>query len=267
MAAKATSLLATSFLLNAVQILEQLQEVSVDVDNTLVDGRGLADRYVQKQATKQAQKVELKAHWYNASTTQEATTLDVTLYSIGGSDQKGQMKSGSVEISNNGPETSAMVDPVEYLQATSTEIVVSSDIMIVTEGVFTNTQLSASITTGIRVAVSITLPGETLTISAMILKSTKHSTVRGEVQMENVTLELAKGAVVSSPTDGSILALAATGTALAPFTWDSGVNEYVVGSGQTFVLSRMGLRFADKQLIEQNITLSAQGGMAITEGA
>ena len=99
MAAPSTSLAMTTFAVNSINLLEQLQSIDIDAANTLVDGRGIADRYTLDQVTKQKQTVDFTCHWYNNSTSLEATNLDITVWSIGGTAYVGALKSGATALS------------------------------------------------------------------------------------------------------------------------------------------------------------------------
>lgn len=265
MALPATSLSITSFLLNSVQIKEQLQTASVRADNTLADARGIADRYENNVPTKQEQSIDITAHWYDSVNSVESTPLDVTLWSLGGTDYSvAQIKGGSIEITNDGPDASGMTQTVKAMVPTKTALTIRSELMIVTEGVFTNQQLTAIFTTGgLNVAASITLPGETIT-APMILRATDHTVQRGEIHFENVELSL-RG-TPTAPSDSSILSLALLGAAVCAVDYDSAVNEYKTGVGKYVVINRLGLTFRDGALIEQSMRLVFQGGATIVAG-
>lgn len=267
MSLPATSLSITKFLLNAVEIMEQLQTASVKVDNTTVDSRGIADRFENHVPTKQEQSVDITAHWYDSTNEVEASPLDVTLWSLGGTDYSTSIKSGSIEITNNGPDVSAMTAPVKKMVPTGTALNITSELMVVSEGIFTAqniTDITGPYTGGLAVAVSITLPGETVT-APMLLRATDHSTQRGEVHFEHVSLSL-RG-TPTAPSDSSILSLALLGAAVCAMDYDSGVNEYKTGSGLYVVINRLGLNFRDGALIEQTMRLVYQGGMTLVAGS
>lgn len=83
--------------------------------------------------------------------------------------------------------------------------------------------------------------------------------------MENVKIE-SQGSVTTSGDTTSLLYLAAVGSAIGPFDFNSGVNEYknnASGSGVNALLSRYSLRFQDKELVKQSGTLEVQGAMDI----
>ena len=116
--------------------------------------------------------------------------------------------------------------------------------------------------------------GEAVTVPC-ILRSTKQSVVRDGVQMEDCVLSMSAGVGQTAPTvkyngsneTTSLIYLALLGGAISSATVDFGTNEYVTGGSQYAMISRLGFRFADKAVIEQNITLEVQGALTITEGA
>ena len=83
--------------------------------------------------------------------------------------------------------------------------------------------------------------------------------------MEDVTIEL-QGTPTTPGDTTSLIYLALIGSALATFSFESAVGLYAsaVGPTQYAAITRLNLRFADKVLIEQDLTLELQGGMAVT---
>jgi hypothetical protein len=261
---KLTSLNMVSAAVNSLNIIEQLQTLSISPDNTTVDARGIADRYAFKQVTKQKQSLDLSYHWYDSSTDLEATNLDITVWSIDGSAYLGELKSGTLDITNGAIEVSGIAESYEYVQTTSTEAVVTSNLLIITEGVWTYEMMAATNVSDFAVAVVITFAGESIHIPG-VLKSSKHTIRRGEVQMEDVVIEL-QGTPTTPGDTTSLIYSMLIGSALVPFTVDTGANIYETASEQYAAMTRYNVRFADKNLIEQTLTLELQGGMTVTEG-
>lgn len=266
MATPYTSLQVTSALLNSLNLLEQFQSIDVNPENTLVDARGIADRYENNQVTKQKQTLNFMYHWYDTvgSINLEASNLNISLWTLGGTAYLGQLKSGSFEVTNTGPEVSGIAVLDEYTIPTKTAVALTSDIMVVTEAYFTNQMLTAT-GNGFKVTVAFTFAGELVTFSG-ILRATGHKVVRGEVQMENVSISLAGGTPTTSGDTSSLLYLALVGGAITSFDIATGTNEYKTGVSQYAMISKYALRFQDKALIEQNVTVEVQGGMTVVAG-
>lgn len=266
----ATSLLLNSAVINSLDLIEQLQRVDFEGRNTLVDARGAGDRYVNKQVVKQKQVVNFTGHWYNASSEIEATNLDITLWKIGGTSYLGQLKRGSIEVSNTGPEVSGIAVAYEVTVPTATDVSITADLIVLTEAFWTDAILTD--TAGeFQVQVQIEFAGEPILVPG-ILRTSKHTLERGAAQMENVTIDLSGGAPATSfsggPSDtSSLLYQAMVNSGVCVFDIDTGVNVYATGSGQSAFIKRFGLKFADKALIEQSITLEVQGAMSVTAGS
>lgn len=267
MAVKADSLLVTVADLNSINYLEEFQNIGIDAENTLVDARGIADRYVNKQATKQKQSLDIMYHWYNTTggINLQATNLSVSLWTLGGVAYLTRLKSGTLEITNTGPESSGIAEFYEFPQPTTTDITLRSELMTLVGGTaafMTTIMTSAGSGAGLAVTVAVTFAGEPVTFSG-ILRSAKQRIVRGELQMQDVVIEAKGGTPTTSGDTTSLLYLALVGAAVTSFDIVTGINEYVNGVGQTAMISRYGLTFRDKELIEQNITLEVQGGMTV----
>lgn len=264
MSVKATSLLVTTADLNSIDYLEEFREFDLKFDNTLVDARGIADRYLNHQMTKQKQSVDVTYHWYDtvASLDLQATNLNISLWTLGGTAYLSQIKSGTFDVVNSGPETSGIAETYEFPQPTATDWTLTSDIMIISEAAFS--YLMSTATQGqFAVTVAFTFSGEPVTADG-ILNMTSHKVVRGEVQMENVTIKAKGGTPTTSGDTTSLLYLALVGAAVTSYDIDTGVNEYATGETQTAMISRYNLNFRDKSLIEQVITLELQGGQTVT---
>lgn len=276
-----TSLQLAEATFSTVALLEQIQSISVAIDNTEVDARGAGDRYVNTQITKQKQVIDFTGHWLNENLTPniEASTLSVGLWTLGGTAYIGAMKSGSLDISNKGPDVSGFAVLNEFVVPTETDWTVSSGIMVVTQDALSYLNgtaveggfaLQASIQWakgGVAVGEGVVLP--------CILKSTKQSVTRGGVQMEDCVLRASAGVAQTAPTvkyngsneTASLIYLALLGGAVCSATVDFGTNEYVAAGPPYGVITRLNYRFADKALIEQSGTIEIQGALTITEGA
>jgi hypothetical protein len=278
MSLPATSLALTTVTINSLNLLELTQDLDIMAQNTLVNTKGAADRYVQNQITKQKQTITFNGHWNNANLTPniKATNLSIGLYTLGGTAYVGYLKNGSIEITTSGPEVSGIAQLEEVPVPTSTDFTVTGDIQIATQDALNYLNMTAveggfGVTVAISWAIGGSSLGEAITFDG-ILSSTSHKVSRDQAQMENVTIKLMD--TVNTPTvkyngtneTTSILYAAMLGTAVSTFDIDTGVNLYNNNSGQTAMISRYSVRFADKQVITQSFTLEVQGGMAVTEG-
>ena len=268
MALPSTVLTIGTVMINSLNLLEEMQSIDVDASNTMVQAKGIADRYSNKQATKQKQTLEFRGHWYDSSTSKQATTLDVTLWTLGGSAYLGSMKSGSLEVTNSGPEVSGFASLYEFQVPTDTVVVIQNGIMVVSEAVFQYGLMTGGVAS-FNTTVAITFAGEVITLANAIVTSSKHSMVRDGAQMENVTIE-SQGAITTTGDTTSLLYLSAIGAAITTFDVDTGVNEYKnqsTGLGSTALITKFGLTFRDKELVEQAISLEVQGNALVNAGS
>ena len=281
MAVPNSSLQLAAVTFDALTLIEQTQNVSVAADNTLVEAKGAADRYSNKVLTKQKQVIDWSGHWLNSnlSTPNEASNLSIGLWSLGGTAYIGQLKTGSLEITNAGPEVSGIAVINEFMVPTMTDASVTSGLMVVTQDAMSYLNMTA-VDGGFGVTVAITYgkggahAGEAITLPG-ILRSTKQSVTRDGVQMEDVVISLSAGPSQTAPTctfnavaeTASLIYCALIGGAISSATVDFGTNDYVTGVSQYAVITRLGFRFADKAVIEQSVTMEVQGALTVTEGS
>ncbi len=272
----ATSLEMTVATFNALVLLEQVQNIDVGAQNTLVRSKGIADRYDVHQITKQKQTINWMGHFYNSNLSLEASNLSIHLWTLGGTAYLGQIKGGTLDITNSGPEASGIAVLNEYPLPTNTDLTITSDIMIVTQDAFSYLNMTAveggfAVTVAIQFAAGASAVGEAVTFTG-IISSTSHKVVRDGIQMENLTVTLGPGSAPTVKYNGanetaSLIYLAILGTAVSTFDVDTGVNEYVNDTDQTAMVSKLNIRFADKALIEMSVTMEVQGAMVVNEGS
>jgi hypothetical protein len=272
MANKALSLEVSAALVNELDVLEQMQRFELMFENTTVDARGIADRYPNAQAVKQKQSVAQTFHWYNSTTELEAYNCDISLWDIASSAYLALLKSGSLEVQNTGPETSGIAETFEYMQPSATPVTVTSNFMMLAsagQATFANL-LGGGVVADYAVTVSITFAGQNFQFPGLI-KSARHSGDRGGVQMQDVVIEISGGSPTTPSDTTSLLYLAMVGAGATTnsaagdgFNLATGVNTYSNAASQLFVITHYGIKFADKALIEQTVTIEPQGGMVVT---
>jgi len=248
-----------AFAVGTTNLLAYLEEITVNIDNTLVDARGVADRYAYNQVVKQGQSFDCKLQLAGVLAA-KATSLDVTVWSLDGASYLGVVKSGSIDITNKAVERSAMTQAYKFPVTLDTDVSFTSDHMVVTGAALTYLAITGTQAT-LAGTILVTYAG--IAFSApMLIKSAKHSVKKGALQMENVTFALQ--GTPTGPTDSSLLALAMTGTALAAVTADTDMNSYAMNASQVCAITKLGIKFSDGQLTNQTATFEVQGQMAAT---
>ena len=273
------ALLAATF--DSLELLEQTQSVNVAADNTLVEAKGAADRYSNKQITKQKQLIEWEGHWLNENLTPnvEATNLSIGLWTLGGTAYLAQLKGGTLDITTSGPEVSGIAELNEFMIPTMTDVTISSNLMVVTQDALNYLNMTAdeggfAVTVSIQWAKGGDAVGEGVTFPG-ILRSTKQSVVRDGVQLEDCVITMSAGVAQTAPTvkyngsneTTSLIYLALLGAAVSAFSVDFGTMTYANAEGQTAIITKLAYRFTDKQVIEQSISMEVQGALTATEGS
>lgn len=257
MANPLTSLNMAAFDIDGGDLLALLKTASVSGDNDAADARGISDRYEFNLAVKQGQKVDFTVFQLNGSSVVD-TNLDISLWSIGGTDFLGSVRGGAINISTSAKEGSSIASEYKYPVPTSTPIEITTDRMIfstaITDDLLTGVQADFAVT------VSIHFGGQTVTLP-MMLQAGSVKMDRGEITMENVTL---KGRGTPIAAGGSLMAKILTGTAAVGVTLDNGGTTYATDGGQYAIITRLNTRFADAAIIEMEGTLEVQGALTVT---
>ena len=256
-----TGLDVTAYSVGGGSQLALLKNLALIADNDQQDGAGLSDRYEVNQVVKQGQTWDFTSFFPSLTSGLQASNLDVTLWSIGGTAFLGLLRSGSIEVTTVTKERSGIAAAYKFPNPTRTKIQVSCDLLTVTNGTTAFAEFANMLTdtvTGFNVAVAITFAGEAY-VCPMNLKYGKATWARDEMTMEN--LVLTGQGTPTGPSDSTLLGNTLIGTGLVALDFVNSGGEFKTGSGQSALITRLSTQFSDAQLIEQTGTFAIQGAM------
>lgn len=257
MSAPANPLQVSVFTLGGTNLLAYAKSLGLKADNTMANYAGLASRHEYNIAVKQGQELDFTLHDPGSSGV-SASNLNVSLWNIAGTSYLAELRSGSLDVTVPTKEASGIASAYKIpVPVGGTQITGSFDRVIVTNGSFFDTLVSAS-DTAFQVTLAITFGGVAFS-APMVLKSSIKKLDRGELTMENVSLELA--GTPTAPSSGtSLLYEVMLGSDYFSVAIDDGLASYS-GNG---VITKLGTRFNDASLIEQTGTLAIQGALALS---
>lgn len=255
----------TAYNVGGTSQLAVLKNLSLIADNEQQDGAGINDRYELNQVVKQGQTWDFTSFFPSTTFSGlQASNLDVSLWSLGGTAYLGLLRSGSIEITTVEKERSSISSAYKFPSSTRTKVQVSCDLLVVSTGTAAWAEFASMLTdtaTQFSIAVAITFAGEAF-VCPMTLKYGKATWAREELTMENIVLT--GNGTPTGPSDSTLLGNALLGNALVSLSFTSGGGTFATGSGQSALISRLSTQFSDAQLIEQTGTFSIQGGMSYT---
>lgn len=234
-----------------------LKMIDLQADNDLVDAAGIKERYEYNLAVKQGQKADFTVHVLNTATTPvPSSNLDVSLWSIGGTDWIADLRSGTISVTNKSKEASSLASAYKKPGLLQTAVEISTDKLISSSATLFDSLLTGA-SSAFNVDVQIGFAGQTLHLP-MILKAGSIHEERGDYAMEKVTL-----AMQGTPSGGGsgLLALALTGSGSVGLSLNTGFKTYSTASGQVGVLTKLTTTMNDGALIEQSGTLEIVGAL------
>lgn len=257
MSARKTSLNVSAFSLDGTSMLGLFQALDFEIEPTLQDGRGGADAYAFNQMTKRRSRHTFEI--LQDGSGQRTTNLDVTLFTVGATAMLGQLKSGSLRVTNNHGDGSGLADYDEYpnafdsvLEIQGQFLIPSADSAIALMGDANSDTLSDRNKT-----VSVTVGGIAY-VAPMILGAVKHSVKRSDFQMLDITLT-SRGSA-TGPTGSNLYVTAITGDALITVAATTGAGAY----GGTGIISSLDVTLQDGQIVSNSGTVDLQGKWTIS---
>ena len=260
LAFKALSADTTDLLgLDAVASTATLESFSFNISPTEADGAGLGQAYGFAQLCKIATSIDAKCKM--VGTTARTTNLDISVFSIGGVDYLGTLKSGSVKVVNATADGSGVADKFTYPNAVGSTITMTGKLLVPTViHALLTAAMSATITTR-NVALVITIGGITVT-APMLLASVVHTATRGGLQELDITLS-GRGTPTTPATPASIYVTAITGTAACTIWADTGAGQYgLTGARIPCIIEECSFDFADGAIVTNSWKFGLQGTVA-----
>lgn len=260
-----------SFILQSGDFLALAQEGSIGSQLDTSDLRGIADRYEWPQQMKAGNSMDFTVLMYKSgSGTLRASGLDVSVWSIGGTDYLADVTQGTISVTTptEDAEGIAVFDKVpnvvggQAIEITTKKLIsTSTNLADMTRLAFTSSTPGAG---GLDVAVSIGFAGTSFMCPAT-LTAAKHTFSRGKLQMEDVTIKL-KGVPTAPLSNTGLLGQCILGDSTCTIAVNSGANTYVANSSNslTSIITKLSVEFAKGQEIKTTGTLVIQGAPGVS---
>ena len=262
MGARKTGLDISAFSLDGSDLLATLTSVSIAINGVEVNGSGIADQFVT--AIWAGGKGTITAKLNHQTSGAASTNLNVTAWSVGGTSYVGDLRSGSIKITNPSTEVKGISDKWSYPQAVGGRSMEISGQLMVPAATVLNalmTKASSATVSDHTLAFTSTIGGDTFAVDTILLNAT-HSAERGEVQQLDVQL---KSSGTPSGTGSGIYTVAITGDALLSIVLDTEAGQYGTGGAALVALvTSMDITFSDGAVVEVSLTLEVQGQPTVT---
>ena len=248
--ARKTHLDVTSVtLISTDDYLGTFEALDVKFDPTQVNAKGVYSRYQKPEITKKKATFSIE-NMLTASGTRKSA-LDMSVFTVGGTDYLGALQSLDLNISTVAPDGSGVADVWEYPYAVGTEIDGSFEIQIASAAALT-ALLGANDITSPNVTIAATFAGAAFSVASQ-LASAGHSIKVDGIQTERISF---KPRGTPSISGNTILALILTGTAqTTTANLATGAKTY---SG-TCLLVKSEIKIAKGQLIKDRHEFQWQG--------
>ncbi len=252
------------------QLLDLMRTVNWDVDVETEDGSAINSRYGLHDPL--VRSASFDAELMVGSSGARKVGLDVTVWSIGGSDQIGRLESGSLRVRNQLGDAEGIADWDAYPQVMGTDIEFEGDMKVTATAAFWETLLTTAKAdrANLNVVVSTTVAGVTLT-APMLMSGAGLSLARREFTMERVRFQpRMTSAGMTAPTDPTTRPYTLLQYLLYYPAASAGYALRMVPYGTTqvdaanVVLEETEIRFARRQLISQRVSGRLQGAGTIS---
>lgn len=247
----------SAYTLDGTSMLGIFQALSFDIEPTLQDGRGGASAYEFNQMTKRRARHTFEI--LQDGSGQRTTNLDVTLFTVGATAMLGQLKSGSIRLTNNHGDGSGLADYDEYPNAFDSSLEIDGMFLIpsVDSAIALMGDANSDTLSNRNKTVSVTVGGVAY-VAPMIIGTASHSSRRSDFQMLNITLR-SRGSA-TGPAAADLYTSAVTGDALITVAATSGAGAY----GGTGIISSLDVRLEDGQIVSNSGTIDIQGKWTIS---
>lgn len=254
---------------SATSWLDHFESGDISAEPTLVNTRPIGGAsnvgdYDREQVTKLSKK-------FTAELMQNSTTfqsmLDVSVFSVNSVNKIGDLRSGTITVTNTFKDASAGNALHTYPQFISTAIEITGNMLIPLSDTTLPLMSLQAVGTGgsdtaraasMIIPYSVSFGGSVLAGNA-VLAGVKHSLSRDDMQMLEVKL---KGRGAPTTCTGHALftdAAGTTGDALVGLRLTTGPADYTA----TVAILSMTVNFADSQINKLSLSLEAQGALTI----
>lgn len=268
MSARAISGDLSVWSINSVSQLAFLGDASIMIDHEDVDGSPITRIYESSQIVGSSGTVKCSLMSVLSGST-KVNNLDVSAFTIGGTNYLANLDSGSIQVEWTHQEGKAVGTQWAYPVVTKKKISMDATLKIPTTSGAGLMLLMDSATSGLEVVASITINSIATTFPGL-LKSVDHSYPQGGIQTHKVQIKGRNTDTGTFPTapsgTSSILELFLNTLASIAFAITSKASGGAVYSGNMLPKS-LNLQWANGQLVMVDVEFATQGAVTITESA
>jgi len=255
---RVTSLDANLFSFDGQDFIGSWKTFDYGIEMTTQEGQSSSSRYVKKQATKRKKTFSLTVFHPAASGTDRASNLSASVYTIGGSDYLGDLKSATLTLTTKTSEGSGAVELDSYPVAGGTDLQITASHLVSSSAALVALASQSETLSDFEVTVAFTVAGLAFSAPMLLSAASLKLTEGGAVQMEDVTFELHGD--ITAPTGSTtgakhLFVLIATGTASLIYSVDTGS---LTETGYALI-TKATLTYQDAQIVEDQFEFTCQG--------
>lgn len=249
MAARKTHLDLTTFTVGGVASVASVKDASWRVQNASSNEKPLGGRHAKHLLNKR--QLTISASLMQQVTGAGQTNLNITLYTVGGTDYIGDLKNGRLLIETMADEGSGARDEWTFPNATGTEISIEAEQLVLSAATVTLFNTAGGAKAGLEVTVAITVGGAVFSCPMLMTAAEKREE---EDKVLLLGVEFAQRGTPSL-SGQTLLTLICTGTAVGTYSIDDGVDTV---SGNCLAM-RAEIRFNDASIVMDQFTFENQG--------
>lgn len=241
-------------------------DISVDTVDEVEEGAGIGQTSSQDELVKSKNTISMTTKMpvgaYNGTIQGKRKLLGATVMSLGATDLLGVIESGSMTASNTSEDDSGGADLFECSSPGRLKVDFDFNVKILSASKFIRAmQATSNPDTARLLALSITMPGLTVTAQTIRVLNVNHSVNDDRAQMQNI-----KGTVYGAfdntkiATSDPLLTAILTGNSLASFNLDLDGSAYTATEGA--LITKGTINFGNKKLNDISFDMDVRGEFA-----
>jgi hypothetical protein len=260
-----TNLDITTLTIGGTSYLRNAEGVSFDFGFPLDDAHGIAMRHKHRVATKRRNTFTVPMFRFTNS--RPRTNLDVSLFDFGTEELIGDLKSGSIRISTDVEDGSALADGYTFPVPVGTNVEVSGSLLV--RGGAELAILDAigdGALTDLEVAMAVTIDGIAFAMP-MVVSSAALSKQRGALQKYDITMEpqatmTSNYGITQDMAGVALMQSIISGSAFVAFSVVT--TDGLTLSGNAILLSGE-CTFDDQAVVRDSFEFEVQGALTVSE--
>jgi hypothetical protein len=252
-----TNLDVSVFNIDGTSVLGTAKNATLEISQTTEGVRGINLRHQKDCVVKRTWKLSGSFRKFNGTACR--TSLDVSVFSIGGTDYLGDLDSLEISITTEDKIAEGVADEWVSLQAVGTRHEISGKLKIAGSATSTLMALAAGTIASLDVTVAVTIGGVLTATMPMMLQMASHQLAEADLQMIDVKFS-PRGAPTGTPTGDSLFISAFTGTSVAAIAASTGAQTYAGSS----LISSARISAQNGQIISLDYEFKGLGALSVS---